>query len=50
LSLIKADKLDDNDVAEYSGVLECDAMSLGQWLPTFQKTAVPSKDQELLSQ
>jgi hypothetical protein len=47
---MKADKLGDNDVAEHSSVLGCDATSLGQWLPTFRRTVLPSKEQELLSQ
>jgi len=31
---MKADKIGDDDAAD-SSVLECDAMSLGQWLLTF---------------
>jgi hypothetical protein len=47
---MKADKLGDKNAVAYSSVLECDATWLGQWLMTFQRTLVPSKDQELLSQ
>jgi hypothetical protein len=48
--VMKADKVGDNDVVEDSSVLECDATWLGQWLLTFQRTILPSKDQEMLSQ